>query len=330
VLFFCILLAILLRGKAVRWNDRIGRRVKLSDLHILLAVAECGSMAKAADQLAVSHPVVSRSISELEHVLGVRLLERNPRGIQLTEYGLAMLSRSHAAFGELRQAIKDIEFLADPSAGEVRIGGTPPLVASFVSTIIERLHRRYPRMTFHVVTGGAIPLLRDLDEHKLDLLILRRIGAFPEDIVDFETLYDNPYFVAAGAKNPWARRHHVEFADIAGEMWILPPAGTQFGSFARAIFNEKGLPCPRASVVARTIEMTTNLLGTSRYLAIYPESVFTFPAKHPFIRKLPVELPIASGPIGILTSKNRVLSPAAQRFIDCARSIAKPLAKRKI
>lgn len=305
------------------WNDRIGRRIKLSDLHILLAVAQCGSMAKAAEHLAVSHPVVSRSISELEHVLGVRLLERSPHGIQLTDYGRAMLSHSHAAFDELRQGVKEIEFLADPAAGEVRIGGTPPLVSSFVSAIVDRLHQRYPRMAFHVVAGSARPLLQDLEKRNLDLLILRRLGEFEfaEDNVDFEILYDNPYFIAAGTKNPWARRRHVELADLIGELWILPPAGTRFGSFARTIFSEKGLPCPRAAVIARGLETTENLLRTGRYLAIYPESVFTFPAKHPSIRKLPVDLPIVSGPIGILTSKKRALSPAAQRFIDLARQI---------
>jgi DNA-binding transcriptional LysR family regulator len=120
----------------MRWNDRIGRRIKLSDLHILLAVAQAGSMAKAANQLAVSHPVVSRSISDLEHTLGVRLLERNPRGVELTAYGRAMLQRSHAAFDELRQGVKDIEFLSDPTVGEVRIGTTPPLAASFVFAVI--------------------------------------------------------------------------------------------------------------------------------------------------------------------------------------------------
>ena len=92
----------------MRWNDRIGRRIKLSDLHILLAVAQSGSMAKAANELAVSHPVVSRSISELERTLGVRLLERTRHGINLTECGRAILSRSHAAFDELRQGVKDV------------------------------------------------------------------------------------------------------------------------------------------------------------------------------------------------------------------------------
>ncbi len=310
----------------MRWNDRIGRRIKLSDLHILLAVAQAGSMAKAASELAVSHPVVSRAISDLEHTLGVRLLERSPHGVELTEFGRAMLNRSHAAFDELRQGVKDIEFLADPTAGEVRIGGTAPLTASFVSTIIDRLHRRHPRMVFHVVTASADPLLHDLDERSLDLLILRRIGAFAEDRLNFEVLYDNPYFVAAGAKNPWARRRRVELSELIDELWVLPPAGSRFGSLARNIFGAKGLPCPRASVVAYGLEMTINLLGTGRYLAIHPESVFTFPTKHPSIRKLPVELPIVSGPIGIVTLKNRVLSPAAQLFIACAREVARPKA----
>jgi DNA-binding transcriptional LysR family regulator len=114
----------------MRWNDRIGRRIKLSDLHILIAVVQTGSMAKAAAQLAVSHPVISRSISDLERTLGVRLLERNPRGVEVTAYGRAILARSHAAFDALRQGVRDIEFLSDPTVGEVRIGTTPPLAAS--------------------------------------------------------------------------------------------------------------------------------------------------------------------------------------------------------
>jgi DNA-binding transcriptional LysR family regulator len=86
---------------------------------------------------------------------------------------------------------------------------------------------------------------------------------------------------------------------------------------------------PRASVVAFSLEMTINLVSTGRYLAVHPESVFSFPAKQPFMRKLPVELPTTNAPIGILTLKNRTLSHAAQLFVDCAREMAKPLAKWK-
>jgi DNA-binding transcriptional LysR family regulator len=184
-------------------------------------------------------------------------------------------------------------------------------------------------MVFHIVNEDANSLIRDLDERKLDLLILRKIGPFAEDRQSFEVLYDNPYFVAAGAKNPWVRRRRIELAELISELWVLPPPGSRFGSLARDIFDAQGLPCPRASVVATALEMTINLLRTDRYLAILPESVFNFPIKHPFIRKLPIELPIVSGPIGILTLKNRVPGPAMTLFVDCARGLAKPLAPRK-
>jgi DNA-binding transcriptional LysR family regulator len=312
----------------MEWGDRIGRRLKLRDLHVLLAVVQCGSMSKAARQLSVSNPVVTKAVADLEHTLGVRLLERNPRGVELTEFGRAMLNRGHAVFDELRQGVKDIEFLADPTAGEVRIGGTAPHLASFVSTIVERLHSRYPRMVVQATSTSAESLLRDLDERSLDLLILRKFGPF-EDRLSFEVLCDNPNLVVAGASNPWARRRRVELAELMDELWVLPPAATRFGSIARDIFAAKGLPFPRAAVVALGLEMTNNLLRTGRYLAFHPESVLTFPAKHPFIRKLAVELPVVGGPIGILTLKNRALSPAAQLFITCAREVVKPLGRRK-
>jgi DNA-binding transcriptional LysR family regulator len=287
-------------------------------------------MTKAASELALSHPAVSRSISDLEHTLGVRLLERNSRGVVLTEFGRAILMRSHAAFDELRQGVKEIEFLADPGVGEVRIGSTAPLSVSFVSTIIDRLHRRYPRMVFQVMSADFDALQRGLYERIFDLLIVRKIGPLDEEALSFEALYANPYFVAAGAKSPWVRRRHIELAELIHELWVFPPpAGNRLASFIQEIFAAKGLPFPHASVVAGGLEMTINLLGTGRYLAIQPESVFTFPTKHPFIRKLPVTLPILSGPIGILTLKNRALSPAAQLVINCAREVAKLSAKKR-
>src|ERR1051325_7150879 len=104
----------------MEWSDRSGRRLKPRDLHVFLAVAEKGNMAKAAEQLAISRPVVSKTIAGLEHALGVRLLDRTARGVEPTIYGRALLSRSLAVFDELRQSVKDIEFLSDPGIA----GGT--------------------------------------------------------------------------------------------------------------------------------------------------------------------------------------------------------------
>src|SRR5215468_3298375 len=167
----------------MQWSDRIGRRIKLRDLHVLQAVAQAGSMTKAAQQLAISVPVVSKAIADLEHTVGVPLLDRSPQGVEPTAYGRALMHRSGIAFEELRQGIKDIECLADPTTGEVRVGTTPPLSASFVSAIIDRLSRRHPRMVFRVLAEGGDVQRRQLTERQVDFSITRKQGPIDEDQV---------------------------------------------------------------------------------------------------------------------------------------------------
>src|SRR5262245_39527253 len=116
--------------------ERIERRISLHDLRVLMSVVEAGSMGKAAKQLATSQPAISRSISELESALGVRLLDRSPQGIEPTPYGRALLKRGISVFDELGQGTKDIRFLADPTAGQLRIGASIAVAAGFVSSLI--------------------------------------------------------------------------------------------------------------------------------------------------------------------------------------------------
>src|SRR5674476_1644115 len=95
-------------GAEMQLSDRIGRRMKLQDLHVLMAVVQAGSMNKAAALLNTGQSAISRSIAELEHTIGVRLLDRNPQGVEPTQYGRALLDGGVAVFAGLRQAVKNI------------------------------------------------------------------------------------------------------------------------------------------------------------------------------------------------------------------------------
>src|SRR5882762_1964225 len=150
------------------WNDRTKRRLKLRDLDILLAVVETGSMGKAAGRLAISQPAVSKAIVELEDALGVQLVDRSRRGVVPTPYGLALGKRSVAIFNDLRQGVQDIDFLADPTKGEIRVGATEPIMTAMVSPVIDRLSRKYPEMFFHVVAGDTAALYRDVAERNVE------------------------------------------------------------------------------------------------------------------------------------------------------------------
>src|SRR5215468_11302597 len=187
-------------------SDRIGRRMKLQDLHVLMTVVQAGSMRKAAALLNTTQSVISRQIAELERTIGAHLLDRNPQGVEPTEYGRVLLDGGVAVFDDLRQTVKNLEFLADPTAGEVRIGCNPYLATSFVSAIVDRLSRRYPRIVFHVAETLAEALQREVSERNVDLLIARRLGSFTDERLEFETLFEDSNVIVAGAQNSWARR----------------------------------------------------------------------------------------------------------------------------
>jgi len=303
-------------------SDRIGRRMKLQDLHVLLTVVQAGSMGKAAQRLNSTQPAVSRSIAELEHALGVRLLDRHRQGIAPTAYGRALLNGGVAVFDELRQAVKNIEHIADPASGDVRIGSSHALGASFVSAVIDKLSRRYPRIVFHVMATQFDELHHALNERHVDFLIAPRVGLFADDQLGFETVYNDSYAVMAGARNPWAGRRRIELAKLLDEPWALPPPESLLGAIAMEAFRRSGSRFPRATVFTAPGDVRMSLLMTGRFLTISPTSVLRFPTRRMEIKILPVELPIADVPTGIVTLKNRTLSPVAQLFIDCAREVA--------
>jgi len=310
-------------------SDRIGLRLKLHDLHVLIAVAQAGSMGKAAELLNTTQPAVSRSIAKLEQSVGVRLLARNSQGIAPTEYGRALLDGGLAAIDDLRQAVKKIEFLADPLAGEIRIGCTPILAATFVSAVADRLSRRYPRIVFHFVTAYLEPLRRELSQRNVDLLVVRRFAPAADEPVDFELLFDDSYVVAAGAQNQWTRRRGIKLADLASAPWTLPPRDSVIGALAMETFRAEGLDYPRTTVVSESPEVRASLLMTGRFVTIFPASVLGLLQTRSGIKVLPIKLPTDRVPNVLVTGKNRTLSPVAQLFIEQARELAKPLAKGK-
>jgi DNA-binding transcriptional LysR family regulator len=310
-------------------SDRIGRRMKLHDLHVLMAVVQVGSMGKAAALLNTTQPAISKSIAELERAIGVRLLNRSRQGIEPTEYGRALLDGGAAVFDDLRQAVKKIEFLADPTVGEIRVGATEAIIAGLLPAAFGRLRRKYPLISINVTP--VLPVAqqyRELRERKVDL-ILGRIAPLIEEDIDAEILFHDRIIVVTGPKNRWAHRRKVELSELADEPWSMPPPDTLVGSLVADAFRASGMKFPPNGVAMGPIHLFGTLLAKGPLLSIFPASLLQFGANLPPVKVLPVDLPIPPWPVGILTLRNRTPSPVAQLFIECAREVAKPLAKKK-
>lgn len=310
------------------WEARIGRRVRLHDLHVFLTVVHWGSMAKAAHRLTVSQPAVSQSIADLEHTLKVRLLDRGPRGVEPTLYGRALVRRGLAVFDELRQGVGEIEFLANPAAGEVRIGCNESLSAALLPVVIESLHVEHPGVTVHVAQMSR-PIaveVKALRERTVDLIIARGEFAVPEDDVEAEVLFTEPLIVVAGVQSPWARRRKLQLVELLDEKWILYPPEEAPGSLVHQAFREQGLGVPRARVATMSYHLRDMLLTNSDYLTVVPACMLhVLNGKGPTVKRLPIDLGVQTRPVSIFTLKNRTLSPLAGLFIACTRSAARSM-----
>ena len=307
-------------------DARIGRRLRLRDLHILLAVVQSGSMARAALQLAISQPAVSKAVSDMEHLLGVRLLERSARGVEPTRYGAALVRRGHAVFNELSQTVREIDFLADPTVGELRVGTTDPIAASIVAPIVDALSREHPRVGFHVVTGDLSTLLMEVSARNVEFAISRLFDEVALTDMETELLFHDPYAVMAGANNAWLRRRRFKLADLLGEPWVIPPYDTVQGRQNAAAFRASGVEPPRPTVTTLSLNLRNTLLATGRFLTILPSFTLNLAGKGAPLRPLPLELPKTRRAIGVVRLKNRSLSPLGELFLERVRIVTKPLA----
>ena len=317
-------------AKEIDWEARIGRRLRLRDLHIFLTTVQRGSMAKAAQTLGVTQPAVSKVIAELEHTLGVRLLDRGARGVEPTRYGRALLTRSNAAFDELRQSVKDIEFLADPTVGEVRIGCQETFAAAILPSVIHRFSQTYPRVVLHVEQLGSLAAESSaLRERTIDLGMFLLVKPHDEklfaDDLNVEVLFLEQMVIVAGRQSRWARRRKIDIAELIDEPWVLTESDTLSYLRIAEAFAARGLGAPKRILQTLSSHIRVNLAASGSHITAVANSTLRVYGERFALKALPVDLPARPWPAVIVTLKNRTLSPVVERFIQHVRDFTLPM-----
>jgi DNA-binding transcriptional LysR family regulator len=240
-----------------------------------------------------------------------------------------LLNRGLVAFDELRQGIRDIQALADPTSGELTIGSG--LAAFFLTRLMERFHQKYPRVVVRV-DDLRPPAARSsaLRERKVDLILARLRMPIPAhvplDDLNVEVLFDDPVVIAAGMHTQWAHRRKVDLAELIDEPWILAPPPSWNYAYVAQAFQARGLAMPKITFVTFSERLMAYFLANAPFIGAWP-----FSAVHLNSAKaLPVGVPLQPWPVVILTLKNRALSPVVGRFIECAHEVAKSFVHREL
>jgi DNA-binding transcriptional LysR family regulator len=302
---------------------RLVRRLKLRDLHTFLTVASRGSMAKASRDLALTQPAVSKAIAEMEATVRVRLFDRTPAGVVLTRYGEVLLRHSRVLFDEVDQTQQELEFLADPASGRLRIGTTDIALYALVPEVLDHLTMKYPRMQFDVMQAARGDLLRALRERTIDLY-LGRIDPTTEADLDKNILFPDPIMVVAGRHHPLARRRSLALADLVDQRWVMPDHSRAivWPLFADA-FARRRLSLPKAVVTCASLPLQVSMVATGRFLTFLPSSIVRSARNRLPIKPLSIDLDIDSPPMGIATLKHRSPNPVTKLFVEAVRAATK-------
>ena len=310
----------------MKWDDRIGRRLRLKDLHTLQTVADVGSMAKASKRLALSQPAISKAISDMEHVLRAPLLERSSRGVELTECGRLLVERTRVVFDEITQGVSDIDRISDPARGNVKIGTTEP-VAGIVSEIISRLASQHPGLTFDVLISDLDTLIAELRERTRDVVVTRWASSTIADDLAVQTLFKSSLAVMAAHGHPLLRRKKLNLSDLMSERWTLSPPDSFLGRVVVDLFRRRKLPLPPTVVTTISIHMRLDLLANGSFLTVLPAQMLRYRSNRTWLRALDVDLHDSSQSVAFVTLKRRRASGAVKLFEHASLEVCKTMSK---
>jgi DNA-binding transcriptional LysR family regulator len=233
------------------------------------------------------------------------------------------MPHARAAFDELKQGIRKIDFLSDRNSGEVRFG-CPEGLAPLLPPIIESFSAGFPGIILDIYEEEFASFAAKLRDLKLDF-VLQRLHGHPRnddpafDDLHAELLFDDEVVVVAGLQSQWARRRKVALADLLDEAWILTGPPSWNHSVVVEACQSRGLRLPAIVLSTFSTHIRATMVASGRFVATFPKSVARVYAERFAMKILPVELPRRPWPVAILTLKERSLSPAVELFIKHVR-----------
>lgn len=297
-----------------------GTRLRLRHLQCFLAVARLGRLRAAADALAVTQPAITKTLNELEDILGVILFERSRRGVTLTPAAQAFLRHAAAAAQALEQAVDSVRH--ESGRAPLRVASLPTVTAGLLAPAITRFHTQHAEVRVCVFTGNNLDLIRMLRANEVDVAVARLSD--PREIVglSFEFLYAEPLAVVVRPGHPLARSRRLAASALARYRMVLPPAGTLIRHSADSYLSTAG--AGRPEVLAETISVTlarSLVLSTDAVWFTAPSAVAPDLLAGQLVR-LKLDTTGTEEPVGLLLRTDTTPAPLLASFLAALRECA--------
>ena len=273
--------------------------------------------------LHLTRPAVSRSLGELEQILGVRLFDRHPKGMSVSAGGGALIAHAQFVVAEVGSLIREADEVRTGAVGEVRVGALLAGTADVLPAAILEVARLRPDTQISVVEAGVDRLYEQLMLGAWDLVVGRVVPLATMRGVELEQLYEDSVQVICAPSHPRST-HRGSLGELVGEQWILPPSDTSLRrQIEESFIADCGRPPQAAIECVSALPLRPLVLG-GEHLAVVPSGVFRDDLDRGALVALPVTIRGSDVPVGVMVRAGAGLTSGATALVEALRHAARP------
>ncbi|EDI3170849.1 LysR family transcriptional regulator [Salmonella enterica subsp. enterica serovar Litchfield] len=299
-------------------NGLFSQRIRLRHLHTFVAVAQQGTLGRAAEALNLSQPALSKTLNELEQLTGTRLFERGRLGAQLTVPGEQFLTHAVKVLDALNTAGQALNRKEDASADVVRVGALPTAALGILPAAIGRFHQQQKSTSLQVATMNNTMLLAGLKSGEIDLGIGRMSDPELMGGLNYELLFLESLKLVVRPGHPLLQET-ITLSRVMEWPVVVSPKGTVPRQNAEALLQSQGCKMPAGCIETLSASLSRQLTVDYDYVWFVPSGAVKEDLRQATLVSLPVPTQSAGEPIGILTRVDIPLSTGAQMLIAAIR-----------
>ena len=301
-------------------------KLEVRDIEYFAVVAQHGHVGRAAEELGLSQPALSKSLRRLEQSLGTKLVKRTPKGVDLTAVGSALFARVRGLQLSLDDIAREAADLSEGRSGRLNVGTGPFFAEFLLPHVCGTLLTSAPKLAVSVtITSSNQTLLPLLRHGELDVVVnhVRSEPTLYDGLVR-EPLWDNEFVVCCSATHGLAKRKSLVLADLVNERWVTS-AGSAYSSLESLtrMFANQGLPAPQIALTSDSATLNYHTVSTTDFLWYTTK----LNARHAGLKFLPVK-DVQRRPVAAVYRRDAYLSPAALRFIQMLKAAAREIVKK--
>lgn len=305
----------------------LDQRLKMHHLRAMEAIAAQRSLLKAAALLGVSQPALTKTLQEVEEIVQQRLFDRLPRGVRPTEAGGLFAEAARRMLAEIRRLDEQLDHIAGPDGGTVAIGTLPVAATGVLPGALTGLKARHPHLRIRLEQGRTEDLLPKLASGELDLIVGRLYEPALPDTFLREALWEEPISILARLEHPVFRLAEPSIEALKAYELVLPTVSQRVGQEIEAFLTRLTLE-PSASLRSSSYGFIREMLHGTDMLSAMPRLMMAGDLLRGTLRVVPLPLPAAPRPAGIILPPNRTLPPAGHAFLAALRAHVAEIGQR--